>query len=442
MVFRNRQQIIDNGETAELKEKRKIILDILTVALKAVDPYTVVKTHFQNHSIQLNHDRIIDLTDFHNIYLIAFGKASIGMSQAVCDVFPINRGVAITNDPSHKVKHSKVTTIVGGHPIPNNQSILGAREAQDIINNCNSRDLLIVLISGGGSSLLCNPRVPLEDMQLTTDLLLESGATINEINTIRKHISYVKGGQLIQKIPCDVITFIISDIVGDPIEFIASGPTAPDSTTFEDAKKIFKKYNLWNKTPNSVRKTIEDGLLGKIPETPKYEDEIFKQVENIIIANNKKACQAAANHAKQIGYPASIITTNLTGEARDTGISLIKKIPLMLDRVFIAGGETTVTVKGKGVGGRNQEMVLGCIDIIQDTPLVFTSFATDGIDGKTEAAGAIADRYTRLKAEEKNLDPNIFLGENNSYAFFKNLGDLLLTGPTGTNVMDIQVVLT
>ena len=439
MVFKNRMKLIENGETTELKEKRKITLDILEHALKAVDPYLVVKEGVQNHILN---SKTFDLTDFHNIYLIAFGKASIGMAKAICDTISIARGVVITNSLSNGINQNNITTIIGGHPIPNNQSILGAKEAQSIVNSCTPQDLLIVLISGGGSSLLCNPRVPLEDMQLTTSLLLKSGATINEINTIRKHLSYVKGGQLISDIPCQVITFIISDIVGDPIDFIASGPTAPDSTTFVDAKEILEKYNLWDKIPVTVRRTIENGIAGRIPETPKRDNEIFEHVKNIIIANNEKACISAALYARKIGYESSIITTKLTGEAKEAGVSLIKKIPLVLDRVFIAGGETTVTVKGKGKGGRNQEMVLGCIELLEDTPLVFTSFATDGIDGYSDAAGAIADGYTKLKADRNNLNPKYYLDDNNSYVFFKNLGDLLLTGPTGTNVMDIQVILT
>ncbi|HEC89540.1 MAG TPA: DUF4147 domain-containing protein [Thermoplasmatales archaeon] len=439
MVFKNREQLIGNGVTSELKEKRKITLEILEAALKAVDPYIAVKEELQNHILN---NEIFDLTDFHNTYLIAFGKASIGMTKAITDTIQITRGVAITNNSSNKLNGNNIDIIVGGHPIPNDQSILGAKIAQSIVENCTSRDLLIVLISGGGSSLLCNPRVPLKDMQLTTSLLLRSGANINEINTIRKHLSYVKGGQLVRDISCQVITFIISDIIGDPIDFIASGPTAPDSTTFEDAKKIFIKYNLWDTIPMTVRKTIEDGIAGRIPETPDEDDEVFKHVKNIIVANNEKACLSAALYARKIGYNSSIITTKLTGEAKETGVNLIKKIPLVLDRVFIAGGETTVTVKGNGKGGRNQEMVLGCIDLLEDTPLVFTSFATDGIDGDSDAAGAIADGYTKSKANKNNLNPRDYLEDNNSYVCFKNLGDLLLTGPTGTNVMDIQVILT
>ncbi|HDM67335.1 MAG TPA: DUF4147 domain-containing protein, partial [Thermoplasmatales archaeon] len=295
MVFKNREEIINNGETPELREKRRLVLDILTAAVEAVNPYNAVKELFQDNTILLE-DENIDLSRYSNIYIVAFGKASVGMTQAVCDSISINRGVVITNDPNGRVECEKVDTVVGGHPIPNNGSINGAKQAQQIVSNCREDDLLLVLISGGGSALLCDPRIPLEDLQDVTNLLLRSGATINEINTIRKHLSHVKGGQLIQHVPCRVISLIISDIIGDPVEFIASGPTAPDSTTFEDAKRILEKYNLWNRIPDSARRIITNGLMGKIPETPKEDNEVFRRVKNIIVANNEKACRTAKGY--------------------------------------------------------------------------------------------------------------------------------------------------
>jgi len=276
-------------------------------------------------------------------------------------------------------------------------------------------------------------------------LLLKSGADINEINTIRKHLSFVKGGQLVKSAKCTVVSFIISDIVGDPVEFISSGPTSPDSTTYSDAKKIFEKYELWEKIPRPVRKIIEDGIQGRIPETPKKNDPVFKNVYNFIVANNELACRAAEEKARTLGYKTMLLTTSLTGEAKDIGKYLVDRARNYSVEdgkiVFISGGETTVTVKGGGKGGRNQEMILSSVKGLDNTDMVFASFATDGVDGKSDAAGAIADGFTLTMACEKNLEPDKFLGDNNSYGFFKDLDDLLLTGPTGINVMDIQIII-
>ena len=443
MLFKNREQIISNGKTPDLKEIRKDILDILTHAIDAVDPYNAVKSKFDEENIVFESETI-DISDFENVYLVGFGKASVGMAQAVCDSIKVKNGAVVTNDPTNKVKSNHVSTITGSHPIPNQKSIYGAEKILDIVKNCSENDLLIVLISGGGSALLCKPRVSLDDMQLTTELLLKSGANINEINTIRKHISYVKGGQLVSSAKCTVISFVISDIIGDPIEFIASGPTYPDSTTYNDAQKILKRYELWINVSPNVRKTVEDGIQGKIPETPKENDPIFKNVFNYIVANNEIACKAAKEKAEELGYKTMLLTTSLDGEAKDIGKYLVDKVTNYLTdtkMVFIAGGETTVTIRGKGKGGRNQEMVLGSIKELANKDVVFSSFATDGIDGASDAAGAIADNLTLMQADKRNLDAEGFLKDNNSYEFFKNLGDLFITGPTGTNVMDLQILI-
>ena len=302
-----------------------------------------------------------------------------------------------------------------------------------------------MLISGGGSSLFCKPRVSINDLRKTTNLLLRSGANIKEINTIRKHLSFVKGGQLLKYAKCIVITFIISDIIGDPIEFISSGPTHPDSTTFIEAQNIFKRYKLYKKIPISVRNIISDGIKGIIPETPKKIDKVFNKVFNHIVANNEIACNAAKKKAEKLGYKTMLLTTILNGEAKEMGRYLIRMAKNYKSSkkkmIFISGGETTVTVKGEGKGGRNQEMVLGIVNDIANENIVFTSFATDGLDGNSSSAGAIADSFTLLRADEKKLNPNIFLTENNSYEFFKKLEDFYCTGPTGTNIMDIQLLI-
>ena len=443
MLFKNREQIIKNGQTPKLKDIRKDILDVLTSALYAVDPYNAVKLKLDGKTIVFRSETI-DISDFENIYLIGFGKASVGMTQAVCDSIDIKNGAVVTNDPDNKVQSNYISTFIGSHPIPNHKSVDSTEKILDIAYKCTKNDLLIVLISGGGSALLSKPRVSLNDLQKTTDLLLKSGATINEINTIRKHLSFVKGGQLAAYAKCTIISFIVSDIIGDPIEFIASGPTYSDSTTYTDTQNILKKYKLWMKLPSSVRKIIEDGVNGKIPETPKKDDPVFDNVFNFVVANNESACRAAKDKAAELGYKTMLLTTSLDGEAKDVGRYLAKKATNYLTNakkmVFISGGETTLTIRRSGKGGRNPEMVLGSVEELANKDVVFSSFATDGIDGMCDAAVAIADAYTLMRALKKDLDPNRFLNENNSYEFFKNLDDLFVTGPTGTNVMDIQIL--
>jgi len=443
MLFENREQIINNGQTPELKKIREDVLEILSSAIDAVDPYNAVIARFDNNKILLD-NKTIDLSSFEKIYLVGFGKASVGMAQAVCDAVDIENGIVVTNDPNNKVKNNCTSTFVGGHPIPNNNSLIGAEKILELVENCGENDLLIVLISGGGSALLSKPRIDLEDLQQTTDLLLKSGADINEINTIRKHLSYVKGGQLAVSAKCTVVSLIISDIIGDPMDFIASGPTYPDFTTYNDAQKIIKKYDLWDKLPDSTRKTIEGGIKGLIPDTPK-DSSVFENVFNCIVANNKLACLAAEDKAEELGYKTMLLTTSLDGEAKDVGNYLAGKAKnystYAKKTAFISGGETTVTIRGHGKGGRNQEMVLSCVEYLADSDVVFVSFATDGIDGMSNAAGAIADAFSLKRAKEHNFNPKQFLDDNDSYAFFRKIDDLLMTGPTGTNVMDIQIII-
>ncbi|UCD14703.1 MAG: glycerate kinase [Thermoplasmatales archaeon] len=441
MFLKNYDQIVSNGQTQYLQKKRKNVLDIFTAALESANPYNAVKRVFEEGRIVFE-AKVFDTSDFENIFVVGFGKASVGMVQAVCDFVTVSKGVVVTNDTSARLECDKIEVVIGGHPIPDHQSIKSAEKIIEVVKRCGEKDLLIVLVSGGGSALLCKPRVSLEDLQKTTNFLLRSGADINEINAIRKHLSYVKGGQLVRLAKGVVVSLIISDIVNDPIESIASGPTSPDSTTFSDAKKILEKYFLWDKVPVEVRKVVEDGLKGIIVETPKKDDSVFDEVHNFIIANNEIVCNAALDKAKSMGYKAKILTTSLTGEAKHAGNVLINKAENHRDKltVFISGGETTVTIKGDGRGGRNQELVLGCVERIANSDIVLASFATDGIDGKSDAAGAIADGFTLSRANKKQLNPDKFLEENNSYEFFSELNDLLITGPSGTNVMDIQLI--
>lgn len=443
MLFTNERELINNGKTSDLKKKRTHILRMLESVIASVDPYQAVKNCFQENLLRLE-DTSYQFNDYDNIHVIGFGKASVGMAQAICDYTSITSGAVITNDKNAQITSKKMLTFHGGHPLPDKESIRGAKYIKNIASNCEKKDLLIVLISGGGSALLCYPRIGLSDLQQTTKLLLASGATIEEINTIRKHLSFVKGGQLIKSTKCPVVSLIISDIVDDPIEFIASGPTAADSTTFHDAKQVFERYKLWNEILNSVKTIITKGINHQLPETPKANNPIFQRVHNSIIANNQRACETAKTTAEKLGYHPIILTTSLTGEAKDKGNWLLTKVkkPSYQDHdVFIMGGETTVTLHGSGKGGRNQELILGCLHELAKTKGVMASFATDGIDGASTAAGAIADNQSLKRCKDLHLNPDTYLHDNNSNALFDQLHDLFLTGPTGTNVMDIQILI-
>ncbi len=443
MLFTNYDELILNGSTPIQQQKRKDILEMLTAAVEAVQPYRVVKDLFHGSELVFPSESF-DLASFDHLYLVGFGKASVGMAQAVCDAVTISKGVVITNDPHARVTHDSVEVFIGGHPLPNKESIRGAEKILTLLQDCDENDAVIVLISGGGSSLFCKPRVPLPDLQNVIDHLVRSGAPIDEINTVRKHLSLVKGGQLARQTKAVVFSLIISDVIHDPISSIASGPTSPDPTTYTDAEEILRRYHLWAQVPAAVRLVIEEGRNGHLPETLKNDDVAFEKVFNFIIANNEQACQAAVEKAEELGYDAKLITTSMTGEAKTLGRYLVDRVKRSLTEehaAFITGGEPTVFVHGNGIGGRNQELVLGCVEDIAGSDMVLASFATDGIDGNSDAAGAIADGCSLARAQKKNLVPCRFLQDNDSYAFFQGLGDTLHTGLTGTNVMDIQIIL-
>ncbi|KYK24964.1 hypothetical protein AYK25_05755 [Thermoplasmatales archaeon SM1-50] len=443
MLFKNHDELVLNGGTPLLQQKRRDVLEMLAAAVNAVDPYRVVHELFEGSQLVFPSE-IIDLSSFDHIYLVGLGKASAGMAQAVCDVVQVIKGVIITNDSSATITSDSIEVVVGGHPLPNTGSISGAEKILHLFRQCSENDCVVVVISGGGSSLFCKPRIPLSDFQTIVNLLLRSGATIDELNTIRKHLSLVKGGQLVQQTNATVLSLIISDVINDPLSSIASGPTSPDPTTFSDAKEILHRYRLWETIPGVVRNVLEKGLKGYLPETPKQDDSAFERVFNFIIANNEHACQGALHKAREIGYAGELLTTSMTGEARILGKDMISRVKQRLSEektAFISGGEPTVTVLGDGIGGRNQEFVLGCVEEIAGSNILVASFATDGIDGNSRAAGALCDGLTFARALKKNLHPNYFFKQSNSFVFFDKLGDALLTGVTGTNVMDIQIML-
>jgi len=454
-IIGNAEQIIQNGETQIDRKARELALKSLEAAIRASDPKSTIKSKVKLKGSILHVDEYtFDLKKFKNIYVIGGGKASGSMAEALEEVLgeKITGGlVNVPKDDKHKT--GKIRLHKASHPIPDESGVEGTRKMLEIAEKAGENDLIICLISGGGSSLMPMPRgeITIADKRQITEDLLKCGATINEINTVRKHISEFKGGWLAKKAyPATILNLILSDVLGDPLDFIASGPTVPDSTTFSDAIKVLKKYGLWEKTPKTIKKVLMDGEKGLIPETPKADDEVFKKVFNVVIGNNRTASMAACGSLKAEGLNTLLLTSLLEGEARHVGTvlaSLAREIlasgnPVKKPAGIVAGGETTVTVTGKGKGGRNQEIALAASQKIRGLDgVVIASLSTDGVDGPTDAAGAIADGKTIARAEALDLSAEEFLAENNSYNFFSKLGDLIFTGPTGTNVNDVSVII-
>lgn len=451
--IKNLEDLTMNGLTQKDRNARRSILLSFDRAIASVDPYKSVSSRISEGSIfQMN--KSIELSGFEEIFVIGAGKASGMMAKAVEDkIERISEGwVNVPAKTEKAVNLSKIRLNPAGHPIPDEGSINGAKEMLRILSKADERDLVIVLISGGGSALMEYPMegITLEDLREMNRLLVLSGADIREINTVRKHVSRVKGGRLAEAAyPARVVSLIISDVIGDPLDTIASGPTAPDETTFQDAWEVLRNYSLVEKMPQSVIKVIKDGMEGRIPETPKPGDPIFENVTNMIVANNLKAVQTAEGVLRSLGYNTLVLGSRVQGEARHIGkmlaglASSIKNegIPLSPPAALLMGGETTVTVTGDGVGGRNQELVLGAVRQIAGLDgVVVASIGTDGIDGSSEAAGAICDGHTLERALREGLKPEEYLKNNDSYSFFSWLGDAIITGPTLTNVMDLMGV--
>ncbi|MGQ9806742.1 MAG: glycerate kinase type-2 family protein [Chlorobiales bacterium] len=393
----------------------------------------------------------IELSKFKRVHLFGVGKASVAMAKAAKDVLGerISSSFIVTkyNHPSDAPSDLRIA--YSAHPIPDENSYKNARELFRLCNEAKEDDLIINVVSGGASSLLSFPagEITLDDKRFATELLLKSGATISEVNIVRKHLSKIKGGQLAcAAFPATMLTLILSDVIGDDLGTIASGITAPDPSTFVDAYRVIEKYRLEKMMPDSVRSRLRRGMEGKIVETPKPDDECFTRVHNIIIGSNRVALKAIEEVAKELGYEAGILSDELSGEAREVAKNLARRGKQLAkssrNMCLIAGGETTVTVVGRGKGGRNTEMALAAAIELDGTPnIVFLSAGTDGTDGNTNAAGAIADGSTLTRAKNLGLIAGEHLQNNDSYNFFQLVGDLVVTGVTNTNVMDIQLVL-
>lgn len=453
--IRNRKLLIQNGRTKLDRKARRLALDALEAALKAADPEAIMRSMVEVRGDRLSVGQYrFDLRKFRRIYVVGGGKASGEMAEVLESVLGsrISGGVVSVPYKTSSAKTSYVRLHEASHPIPDDSGVTGVKSMLELVSHVEKDDMVICLISGGGSSLMPLPRgeITLAEKRIVTDALLKSGATINEINTVRKHISEFKGGWLAKKAyPATIVNLILSDVLGDPLDFIASGPTVPDSTTFDDAVEILRMHSLWEEMPKSVKNLLNEGQQGLIEETPKDGDKAFEKVFNLVIGNNRIATLASCNKLGEAGVSPLFLTASLEGEARHIGTmlaSIAKEVevsgnPLSRPCGIVAGGEATVKVVGCGRGGRNQEIALSAaLGISGMDGVVIASFTTDGIDGPTDAAGALVDGKTIVHSQERKLDAKKFLEENDSYHFFSELNDLIFTGHTGTNVNDISMI--
>ena len=429
--------------------------EIFQAGVGAVDPRKMVRDSLDISGTVLTADGVrYDLSSFPRIHLLGAGKACDQMANGVEELLGdrISGGVIITPDGT-EILTPRVPRRVGAHPIPDEEGVRAAEELVSIAAAAGADDLVVVLLSGGGSALLTAPAagILLEDIRVLTAKLLKRGASIDELNTIRKHLSRTKGGGLARLIyPARVMTLILSDVVGDDPAVIASGPTAPDPTTFRDCLEIMDRYQLREWAPSRIRERLERGRGGVISETPVAADPIFQKVQNIVIGNNRIALLGAAEKGRELGYKTVILSDRVAGDTRRSAklhcalavAVSTRRQPGDTPVCLLSGGETTVVVKGTGLGGRNSEFVLAsALDIAGKEGITILSGGTDGIDAETPSAGAICDGTTLERGDELRLSADNLLERNDSYTYFRTLGDELITGPTGTNVMDLRVML-
>lgn len=435
------------------KQTRRITLELLEAALTAANPSQMVYNALQLEGSQLSLcNQRINLNNTNGVYLIGAGKATGRMAEAVEEILGdhIIDGIIIV-PPNTTIDYSlnRVQIREGGHPLPTHSSVSATKQIMTLIEDSPKDALILSLFSGGGSALFTLPTTPitLKNLQHTTTLLLQSGVPIDGINTIRKHISQVKGGQFALHVhPRNHWAMLISDVPGDQLDTIASGPTLPNPTTFLTAGKILDQYQLWEKLPQRVQEHFQAGLDGTVPETPKPDHPIFERTVNRLIGSNNDACNAALKLAQQKGFNARILTTDCQGEARQVGEklgALAQRLTTKKDpQVVIVGSETTVILRHPGKGGRNTELIAAALPFFQDHEgLIIASLATDGIDGPTQYAGAIADSDSYARAQSLNIQPEELLNQNNTFTLFQALNDHIETGPTHTNVRDITIIL-
>ncbi|OPX95699.1 MAG: putative hydroxypyruvate reductase [Syntrophorhabdus sp. PtaB.Bin006] len=426
--------------------------DIFNAALIAADPYEAVKRH------RASLKALCRQGAFKAVNIVAFGKAAFAMTRAIVDQFDaiIEKGIVITKygHSQREVLPARIEAYEAGHPVPDENGMAATNRAVELLSAADRNTLVVCLISGGGSSLLVAPSEPLSltEKQTVTRLLLQSGADIAELNTVRKHLSCVKGGRLAEiAYPAQVVSLILSDVINDRIDVIASGPTAPDESTYRDALRVLDRYGLTRKVPQNVHEILMAGSEGRRPETPKMGNPLFSLVRNIIVGSNGMAVSAAKDRAVELGLDTTVVTSELQGEARESGRWLARMALESRSRLsdsaggaicLVSGGETTVTVRGNGLGGRNMELAVSfAMEVEGIEGITLLSAGTDGTDGPTDAAGGIVDGETIRKARTCGFAPELYLANNDSYHILERAGDLFITGPTGTNVMDLQIVL-
>lgn len=449
------------GEEQTLARLRGDAEAVFLAAVERVDPFEAVKRFVRRQGDRLllgetaGSEGDLDLNAFERVLVVGGGKATAPMARAVEQLVGDRvAGGRINVKYGFAEALDRITIVEADHPVPDRSGVEGTRRIMDLLAQAGERDLVISLISGGGSALLPHPagRVQLEEKQSVTRKLLECGASIDEINAVRKHISGSKGGQMARAAaPATTVNLMLSDVVGDRMDVIASGPFVPDESTFASSWRILERYDLIGSVPPAVREHLEQGRNGEIPDTPKAGDFAFDRVTNLIIGSNIQALERAAEEAESRGYASLILSSMIEGETRDVakvhaaiGREILKSgRPLPPPACVISGGETTVTIRGTGRGGRNQEFGLAAALELTGLPprIVLLSGGTDGNDGPTDAAGAVVDPGSVEKGRQAGLEPEAYLEDNDAYSYFSATGELLVTGPTRTNVMDVRLIM-
>jgi glycerate 2-kinase len=425
---------------------RLLLKKLIVRGLGAADAQRVV-----SRAISRNGEKLV--IGYERVVVLGAGKATASMAQAVEQRLGSRlQGGFVVVKHGHVVPTRRIVVAEAGHPVPDRSGQRAAARLCAIVEELGRRDLLIVLLSGGASSLLPAPvtGITLADKQRVTQELLRCGASIREINTVRKHLSRIKGGRLAELTKATIVTLILSDVLGDDLSAIASGPTVPDPTTYQEAVAILKRYRIWRGVPQRVRRHLDRGCQGLTSETPKPNSVLFRRVHHHIVGNNATAVMAVARAAREAGLRTLVHRPTLTGEARDEGQRfgvLAKNIlragkPLQRPCCVVAGGETTVTVTGKGAGGRAQEFAAAAaLEIAGLAKVWVVAIGTDGTDGPTDAAGAVIDGHTVARAQRLSVDLKGALKRHNTYPALKRLDQLIVTGPTGTNVNDLYLLL-
>ena len=423
--------------------------------MRAIDPTNAVQRWLR---IERGRLQIGDVqAAFHSkIRVIAVGKASSPMLTTALNILGkrVLSGILVTpRNSSQKSMDKRIVIFRSSHPVPDEEGIRASRHVLASIEQMQANELLLCLISGGASAMLPAPTadITLEDKRTVTQQLIQSRASIHQINTVRRHLSELKGGRLVQRCNAGtIISLIISDVSGNVLSDIASGLTAPDPTTFRNAINVLKEFNLWNSAPQGVRNHLQQGLTGNIPETPKPGNRLFRKVHNFVVADNRTACEAARRALQKKHIPTTIMTSSVDMEARSLGKMLASVArdseqfgqPLKLPSALICGGETTVEVKGIGRGGRNQETALSTVERIEGlNGVAIAALGTDGVDGNSPAAGAVVGPHSIVRAKRLRLRVRDFAERNDSYNFFRKLNDNIVTGPTGTNVGDLYLLI-